>query len=155
MAEKQQIYRLGERSRALPSQLESVLSFWLQKCAGRTMPFRDEFPTGELRPWLGHLALIEVSGDSHMFLRLSGTGLIRRFGREATGMQVDELAGDISQQLRAILRAVMRAAAPIVATSCVPLGRTTVWHCDVALPLATAAGRPGTVLFCSYPIREG
>jgi hypothetical protein len=155
MAEQQQIHRLGARARSLPRQIESVVSFWLQKCAGRAMPYRDDFPVSELRPWLGHLALIEQVSETHQYLRLSGTELIRRFGREATGLLVDELAPDIAHQMRAILRAVTRATAPMVATSSVPLGRTVYWHCDVALPLATPVGKLGTVLFCSYPIREG
>lgn len=118
------------------------------------MPWRDALPTPELRPWIGHLALIEVAGEQDFHVRLSGTHLIRRFGREATGLEVAELADDIKRQLRAVLKATMKGVAPVVAMSAVPLGRQTFWYCDVALPLAGPTGKLGTVLFCSYPVRE-
>ncbi|HXC54606.1 MAG TPA: PAS domain-containing protein [Rhizomicrobium sp.] len=152
--EGQEIHRLGAHIRSLPSGLESLLSYWLQKCAGRPMPARDDLPVQELRPWLGHLALIELAGDGKFRVRLCGTNLIRRFGREATGVLVDDLAVDVAQQLKAILRSVDRAAAPVIAVSHVQLGRTAVSHSEVALPLSGAGGRIGTVMLGSYPIRE-
>jgi len=105
----------------------------------------------ELRPWLGHLAIVEVGPEDHFHLRLSGIHLIRRFGREATGHEVGELAADIKRQLRAILMATIQGGVPVVAHSAVPLGRATYWHCEVALPLAGATGAMTTILFCSYP----
>jgi len=155
MAEQQKIHRLGAQARALPAPLQSLVSYWLQKCGGRPMPWREDLPVQELRPWIGHLALIEIVGDQDYRFRVSGTNLIRRFGREATGLEVAELADDIKRHLRAILRATVRGVAPIVAVSAVPLGRQTFWHCDVALPLAGLTGKLSTVLFASYPLREG
>ncbi len=151
---QQEIHRLGAQTRSLPSHLESLLSYWLQKCSGREMPSRDELPVQELRPWLGQLALIEAAGEADFRIRLCGTNLIRRFGREATGLAVDELADDIAQQLRAILRATVRAGAPVVAVSPVQLGRITVWHSEVALPLSGAAGQITTLMLGCYPVRE-
>ncbi len=115
------------------------------------MPAGVSTPEQDLRPWLGNLALIEISGDQQFRFRLSGTNLIRRFGREATGLNVDVLADDIKRQLRSILNATIRAGVPVVANSAVPLGRATYWHCEVALPLAGAGGGLSTILFCSYP----
>ena len=149
---QQQIHRLGAQIRSLPPPLEALLSYWLQKCAGRSMPARDDLPVRELGPWLGHLALIETGGDQ--IVRLCGTNLIRRFGREATGAGVDELAFDIAQQLRAILRATAKAMAPVIAISHVPLGRTVFSYGEVALPLTGEGGRLATVLLGSYPIGE-
>ncbi len=151
MSEAQEIHRLGERPLTLPPRLENLLSYWLQKCGGRAMPLRDELPVHELKPWLGHLALIEVGGERR--IRLCGTNLIRRFGREATGLSADELAPDIAQQLRAILNAVNKALAPIVAVSHVRLGRSTITHAEVALPLAGADGRFASVLLGSCQVK--
>lgn len=153
MAE-QEIHRLGAAARSLPPTLESLVSYWLQKCDGRRMPARDDLPVQELRPWMGQLALLEIVGETKYRVRLCGTNLIRRFGREATGVEVDELAFDVAQQIKAIVKATIRAAAPIVALSHVQLGRTVVSHSEVALPLSGAGGRIATVLLGSYPIRE-
>jgi len=154
MAEKQSIHRLGAQMRSLPPALQSLVSYWLQKCGGRPMPARASAPVEELRPWLGNLAVIEISGDERFRFRLSGTNLIRRLGRETTGLDVDELADDLRRQLRAILTMAAKAAAPIVAESSVPLGRATYWYCDVALPLTGPTGLPAFVLFCSYPVKQ-
>ncbi|HEY4940200.1 MAG TPA: PAS domain-containing protein [Rhizomicrobium sp.] len=152
---EQEIHRVGTQTRSLPPQLERLLSYWLQKCDGRRMPSRDELPVQELRAWLGHLALIEISGETDFRIRLCGTNLIRRFGREATGVAVAELAFDIAKQLSAILKATSKAMTPIVALSQVPLGRTTATYCEVALPLSGIDCQMATVLFGSYPIRAG
>lgn len=151
MAE-QEIHRLGAHTQSLPLPLEQLLSYWLQKCAGRPMPAREDLPVQELRPWLGQLALIEIRGEADFHIRLCGTNLIRRFGREATGLSVNELATDIAQQLRAVLKAAQRARAPIVAVSHVQLGRTLVSHSEVALPLSGGGGGIASVLLGSYPV---
>jgi hypothetical protein len=151
MSGGQEIHRLGERPSTLPPRLEGLLAYWLQKCGGRAMPSRDELPVAELRPWLGQLALIEVGGERR--IRLCGTNLIRRFGREATGLSVDELAPDIAQQLRAILTAANKAMTPIIALSQVRLGRATITHAEVALPLAGADGRLASVLLGSCQVK--
>jgi hypothetical protein len=151
---EQDIHRLGAQIRALPPQLESLTSYWLQKCAGREMPQRDELPVEELRPWLGHLALLELAGERDSRVRLCGSNLIRRFGREATGVRVGELAVDISRQLTAIVRATVKAMAPVVSLSSVQLGHTATVYCEVALPLGDANGRLAMVLLGSYPVRQ-
>jgi hypothetical protein len=150
----QEIHRLGAQTRSLPPQLEALLAYWLQKCGGRKMPARDDLPTADLRPWLGHLALIEIVGENDFRVRLCGTNLIRRFGREATGVAVGELAFDIARQITAILKATTKAMAPVVAVSQVALGRSLTTHSEVALPLYGTGARIGTVLIGSYPVRE-
>ena len=150
---EQQIHRLGAQIRALPPQLESLLSYWLQKCDGRAMPARSDLPVGELKPWIGRLALIEIAGEKDFRIRLCGTDLIRRFGREATGVLVSALAFDIAQHLTAILRATVKAEAPVVAITHVELGRATYVYSEVALPLAGPDGRMAMVLLGSYPAR--
>ncbi len=150
----QEIHRLGAQTRSLPPQLESLLAYWLQKCGGRKMPARDDLPTQDLHPWMGHLALIEIVGENDFRVRLCGTNLIRRFGREATGVRVNELAFDIARQLTAILKATTKAMAPVVAVSQVALGHGISTYCEVALPLYGAGAHIRTVLIGSYPVRE-
>lgn len=148
------IHRLGAQIRALPPQLEALTSYWLQKCAGREMPLRDEMPAEELRPWAGHLALLEVAGERDAHVRLCGSDLIRRFGREATGVHISDLAFDISRQLAAIVKATAKAMAPVVSLAPVQLGHTATYYCEVALPLGTPNGRLAIVLLGSYPVRQ-
>jgi hypothetical protein len=153
MSDEQEIHRLGSQLVALPSRLEALVAYWLQKCAGRAMPGRDELPEQELRPWFGNLALIELSEDERHHIRLCGTNLIRRFGREATGVAVADLAFDISAQLRAILKATGKSAVPVVAISRVRLGHGLSTYAEVALPLS-GEGRISTILLGCYSIRE-
>jgi hypothetical protein len=153
MSGEHEIHRLGAQLVALPPHLEALVAYWLQKCAGRPMPARDELPERELRPWFGNLALIETGEDERSRIRLCGTNLIRRFGREATGVFVADLAFDIAGQLRAIIKAMGKSPVPVVSISRVRLGHGLSTYSEVALPLS---GRPGTstVLLGSYSIRE-
>lgn len=151
---EQQIHRLGAQAVALPSRLEALLAYWLQKCGPRPMPQRADLPVSELKPWLGQLALIEIEEHGAFRIRLGGTNLIRRLGREATGARVDDLAFDIARQLRAILTAVVRDGEPIIAISHVLLGRLVESYSEVALPLAGADGALATILFASYENRR-
>ena len=152
---QQEIHRLGAQARALPLKLEALLSYWLQRCDGRQMPSRADLPTSDLQPWMGQLALIEVMGEQDFHIRVCGTNLIRRFGREATGVRVDELAPDIAQQIKSILKSTIKAAAPIVAVSPIEFGRSTIFYCEVALPLSSPGARVAAVLLGSYQIRAG
>jgi len=137
------------RGHALPAQLQSLLWFWQERRGAAVMPSRDSFPVKDLRDWIGNLALIET-GTTYRF-RLSGTNLIVRFGREATGWMVEDLAGDIATPLCAMLRAATVTGTPVAATNHVRLGRELHAHADLALPLAAGADGMGMILFGSYP----
>ena len=152
MLDQQEIHRLGTQSRSIPSPLRELVAYWLQKCEGRATPMREDLANRELRPWYGQLALFEVVGDSDFQFRVCGTNLIRRFGREATNLPVGDLAADIAWHLREVLKTTVKAQGPVVATSAVPLGRATLWHNEVALPLGSLENRRGMVLLGSYPV---
>jgi hypothetical protein len=151
---QQEIHRLGAQPRALPAKLESLLSYWLQKRDGRQMPSRADLPTAELRPWMGQLALIEVASEQDFHIRVCGTNLIRRFGREATGYGVNDLAPDIALQITSMVKSTIKAAAPIVAVSPIEFGRATVHYSELALPLSVPGVRVAAVLLGSYQFRE-
>ena len=152
MVEQQEIHRLGAQTHAIPPQLQDLIGLWLRKCEGRALPAREDFGHRDLQPWWGHLALFDVLDESDFAVRLSGTNLIRRFGREATRLLIGELALDIGRHLRDVLKATLKAEGPVIATSAIPLGRATSWHCDVAMPLASDEIPRGMILFGSYPI---
>jgi len=155
MVEQQEIHRLGTQTHAIPPQLQELITHWLRKCEGRAAPLREDFGHRDLRPWWGHLAIFGVLDDSDFVVRLAGTNLIRRFGREATNLRVGELALDIGRHLRDVLKATLKAGGPVIATSAVQLGRSTHWHSEVAMPLASLEMPRGMILFGSYPLGEG
>jgi hypothetical protein len=138
------------RGRALPQRLQALLWFWQERRGTALMPSRGSFSVEDLREWIGNLALIET-GDAYRF-RLSGTNLIARFGREATGWKVEELAGDIAAPLQAMLRTARTVGAPVAATNQVRFGREQHAHADLALPLAGSADGAGMILFGSYAL---
>ncbi|MGD0866506.1 MAG: PAS domain-containing protein [Rhizomicrobium sp.] len=68
--------------------LSTLRALWERKCSGRAMPARAEFDVGVLKPWLGNLALIDIPSN---MIRLCGTSLMSRFGRDATGRNIASL----------------------------------------------------------------
>lgn len=138
------------RGNALPARLQSLLWFWHERRGAAPVPSRDVFPVKDLRAWIGNLALIETSAGYRF--RLAGTNLIARFGREATGWKVEDLAGDIAMPLHAMLRTASITGAPVAATNHVQLGRERLAHADLALPLAGGVDGMGMILLGSYAL---
>jgi hypothetical protein len=131
--------------------LKKLLAFWSGKCGDRAMPARDDLPVRELKPWLGHLAIIESAPGTFRF-RLCGTDLIARFGREMTGLTLAQIAPDSQKALAAMLDLAIAKQAPVVAAITLRYeGRRTLWS-ELMLPLA---GAPAPFLFSSYPVQVG
>ena len=59
--------------------LQALRALWQETRGARPIPSRGDMPVSALRPWLGHLALIDLTGATPYF-RLCGTGLHARFG---------------------------------------------------------------------------
>lgn len=77
---------------ALYPKLLNLLDLWMQRCGDRPLPARGDFAIEDLRPWLGHLALIEVGGTPARFrVRLAGTILTAYEGQDDTGRYLDEV----------------------------------------------------------------
>lgn len=77
---------------ALYPKLSNLLDLWVQRCGDRSLPARRDFAIEDLRPWLGHLALIEVGGAPARFrVRLAGTILTAYEGQDDTGRYLDEV----------------------------------------------------------------
>lgn len=85
--------------------LEPALLYWLQKRAERTMPRKGDIDPAEIAPrLLPHLQIIDViDGGQRFHYRLIGTALVDAYGKDYTGLYVDEMvSGD---RLDFILRA--------------------------------------------------
>jgi hypothetical protein len=73
--------------------LKQLYAYWLGKRAGICMPPRRAIAPDELRGLLPHLLLIDVvAAEQRYRYRLAGTHIREFFGREITGLHLDEIA---------------------------------------------------------------
>ena len=130
--------------------LKALLDLWQEKRGTRPLPSRDDFPVSQLRPWLGNLALIDLTGGAPRF-RLCGTGLHARFGGEMTKREVARLNEGLgSEELLACIEVARETLIPAPMTQAVSADhRSTVFH-ELCLPLGDGRAAD-TVLFASYP----
>lgn len=118
----------------LHPKLIALLSLWSGKCVGGHLPSRDRFPVAELRPWLGHLALLERRGDEFLF-RLCGTDLMARFGGEATGLMLHTCKAPHASLRAALLEACETRAPAALVTVGEMNGDPVTWS-EIVLPLS-------------------
>lgn len=94
--------------------LAELYAYWDGKRAGRVMPTRADIDPLEMRPWLGHLLLIEIGADRRFVYRLYGTAFVESFGIDMTGKSVDDLPAEQQERLRADYEAVCASRQPRV-----------------------------------------
>ena len=74
--------------------LGRALAYWSAKCGARSMPSRRDLdPVLEVPALLPNLQLVDIVGSRFRF-RLIGSELVYAFGRDYTGLFVDELFED-------------------------------------------------------------
>ena len=72
--------------------LDGLYRYWTGKLGGRRMPARRELPPEEMREFLGYIVLIDVTPEPRRFrFRLVGTEISSAYGRDMTGLYVDDL----------------------------------------------------------------
>jgi hypothetical protein len=138
---------------ALHPSLESLLAYWFVKCGGRRMPRRQDLPARDWEPWHRNLALFEVMqyGALRIFeCRLSGGDLARRFGCDASGLSIDDLAVTVRTELRANLERACTTGAPVIARAAA--GGMT--YSELVLPLCDAGAAVTALLLGSYLLDE-
>lgn len=139
----------------LHPKLKALLVCWREKSRDRAMPAREDLPLQVLKPWIGHLALLEP--EPHGFrIRLGGTELIPRFGRETTGLSVARLAPDIRKGLCATIDMAIARRAPVISAISIRFeGRRTLYS-ELLLPLSRGPRSTMLLLGC-YPVtvRDG
>jgi len=130
--------------------LKALLALWQEKRGTRPLPSRDDFPVSELRPWLGNLALIDLTGEDPHF-RLCGTALHERFGGEMTKRNVASLTeASGAPKLLACIEEARQTLIPAPMTHEVRREhRRTVFH-ELCLPLGDGSSAD-TILFVSVP----
>jgi hypothetical protein len=78
--------------------LSAALAYWQRKRGAGVMPARQDIDPAEMPKLLPHVQLIELVADRFRY-RLIGTALVEAFGREYTGLFVDELVDGARAQL--------------------------------------------------------
>lgn len=107
-------------------------------------------PVSALRPWLGNLALIDVTGSAPYF-RLCGSSLRERFGSEMTSYKIDSLSEECGRhELRSSVETARQTLKP---THTVHERRSdstrTIFH-ELCLPLGHDEKQPDIILLASY-----
>jgi hypothetical protein len=105
-----------DRSRVRPElsepRLRALYDYWNHKCRDRSMPARADLDPVEMRPWLGNLALIDVTADRGFVYRLYGTAFVDSFGVDMTGRGIDELPAEQRDRVYADYESVREAGQP-------------------------------------------
>lgn len=144
----------GSAPFGLVPRLEALLAHWQRRYGTQPIPDRSRLDLAGLAAWTRHIAWIEAAPGNRFRIRDFGVDLIRRFGREATGHDVDALALDIAGGLRRGLEKAIATAAPVAGPASIQLGRDAAIFCDLVLPLAAEGGRVNQFLFASYELRN-
>ena len=80
-----------ERNELQNEVLEFYLGYWQRKRGVRPMPSRDDLKPHELKPYLGHLLLVDaLAGFEDFRFRLVGTRVAEHFLSDATGHSMRE-----------------------------------------------------------------
>ena len=132
--------------------LRDLLGLWNESRRGRLMPSRADLSVTALRPWLGNLALIDLSDGGVAVFRLSGTNLHARFGGEMTRREVTVLSAEIGQSFRDCIARTCQTRAPAEAMHERVIDGAPVAFREFCLPLSDDATHVHTLLFASYPL---
>ncbi len=135
----------------LPLKLEKLVALWLAKCVGGRLSSRDDFTPRDLKPWLSNLALLERAPEGGYRFRVCGTGLIPRFGCDATGKAIEELTGDLRMDLRNRLDRASTLQTPVIARLQIPLALKCADYSELILPLANDDAQVSMLLLAAYP----
>ncbi|MFN4163470.1 MAG: PAS domain-containing protein [Ferrovibrio sp.] len=114
--------------------LRALYELWQAKRGDRPAPARGDFTVEELRPWLGHLMIIDCDGEDTRY-RLYGTDLVRIFGFDLTGRRVTDCASQIGDKPMLEYRQIIRSGKPIYISRGSPSARDYLLMDKLALPL--------------------
>lgn len=132
----------------LPPLLGSFLDYWATRLIDGMPPVRNaDFSPSGLRPWLGHLALIERDGDNGFRFRLAGTNLQARFQAELTGKNFRDVDPDVAGDLGDRVQRAMSLQTPVITGVISADGNRK--FVDLILPLANEAGQIDLVVLAS------
>ena len=118
--------------------LRGLWSYWNGKRIDGRLPGRAAINPFELRPWLGHLLLMDVIDNGRDFrYRLHGTVLVQLFGADLTNKLVSRLAVPDVDRLLAEGRVTVAGRSHVSIEATVVAEKTYVAISKLILPLAT------------------
>lgn len=115
--------------------LRSLYELWDHQRGTRQAPPRTDFPPELLRPWLGHLVVLDCLDDGDFRYRLYGSHLVELFGFDLTGKTVSSTEDLIGDKPLKEYRQVCRIGAPVHASRISPSAREYLQVDKLALPL--------------------
>lgn len=133
--------------------LRSLYELWNAKRGTRQAPPRSDFSPEELRPWFGHLMMIDCLPEDEFRYRLYGTELVRLFGFDLTNQLVGDAMVFIGDKPLREYRQVCRIGAPVHASRISPSAREFLQVDKLALPLMEG-GEVTRILGAIYPSEE-
>ena len=146
---------------SLPT-LRALYGYWAEKRRGRPMPDRADIDPIEMRPWLGHLMLVERKPDGDYIYRLYGSAFVDQFKVDMTGQAISTLPAAQAELLRAEYDAVVNSAAPTTRQYTAQFESTSrdkrsSWAVErswerLVLPLSNGGSEVGMLLVAAYPI---
>ena len=138
------------RKQYLPEPMIGFLDYWVERMRSGSPPIRNaDFSPSALKPWLGHLALIERGEDGDLRFRLAGTKLLTRFRQELTGKSFHDVDAVVLGDLEKVVVEALAMATPVVQHVLLTDGKQK-FH-DLLVPLANADGQVNLVILVSYP----
>jgi len=115
--------------------LRTLYELWNQRRGTRQAPPRSDFTLEDLRPWFGHLMIIDCLPDNDFRYRLYGTELVRMFGFDLTNRSVGDSVIYIGDKPLREYQQVCRIGAPVHASRDSPSAREHLRVDKLALPL--------------------
>jgi hypothetical protein len=131
-----------------------LVIFWETKRGPRLIPSRADFAVGELRPWIGNLALLDIQSDGKATFRICGTNLLGRFGGEQTRKSLDDLRPDIRTPFQHLIQRICHTPKPTHETLTLRIDEEDANFQELALPLSDDGANVHAVLFASYPVSK-
>lgn len=81
-------------------ELETFLAFWEHLRGERAMPARADLDISAMKPWLGHLLLLDVLDERRFRYRIYGSKIAALLDRDLQGQEVDELPPEVRDEAR-------------------------------------------------------
>ena len=80
-----------DHATGLSPKFASLLRLWEERRGTRTLPCRRDFLAEELKPWMGHLAIVSVrDGPKRFFVELAGEKVVQYDGANFTGKFLED-----------------------------------------------------------------
>jgi hypothetical protein len=139
--------------------LRALYAYWDDRRGGRIMPARSDLDPVDIPDLLRHLILLDVTHDPLRFrVRLYGTEIAERAGRDPTGKTFDELyAGVYLETAKQTYEDILVSRAPHFSQRVFPIGDGTseLRYDRLILPFAKDGQTIDSFLLCIVVVSQG